>query len=268
MRSRPRTRSSPSSPRSSRERLTPRTISSTTSRTRSCVAALTRPEPLSRLYSLQTNAEREITLQQKQVRSHQDSLAAVKRENAGLVMRTEQNAKHITEVRSLSTFDVIPSDKMQAQLNSLLADRISQAESEMAYRKRCEEQASRVERELRATKPSAVSSSSSSGNESSEIRELKKYNEDLSVRPAPTIPLQPPIADLRLTAHRKCSSARPAHCASKVSSSTDAGTCFARSASTRACRTASASARPAVSPLARTTSRRCVSAVIHSNLFH
>ncbi|KAK4703986.1 E3 ubiquitin-protein ligase BRE1, partial [Phenoliferia sp. Uapishka_3] len=105
-----------------------------------------------------TAAEREITLQQKHVRAHQDSLAAVRRENAELAMRTEQNGKHITE------------------LNSLLADRISQAESEMANRKRSEEQAARVERELRASKPQTVSS----GSESSEIRELKKYNEDLS----------------------------------------------------------------------------------------
>ncbi|KAL8291986.1 hypothetical protein RQP46_001452 [Phenoliferia psychrophenolica] len=120
-----------------------------------------------------TNAEREISLQQKHVRAHQDSLAAVKRENAELAMRAEQNGKHITE------------------LNSLLADRISQAESEMAHRKRSEEQAARIERELRAvTKSSHAGSASSSGggggghngssSESSEVRELKKYNEDLS----------------------------------------------------------------------------------------
>lgn len=49
----------------------------------------------------QTAAEREITLHQKNVRSHQESLAAIKRENSELVMRSEQNAKHITEVRSV-----------------------------------------------------------------------------------------------------------------------------------------------------------------------
>lgn len=69
-----------------------------------------------------------------------------------------------------------------SQLNSLLADRISQAEAEIAQRKRVEEQLTKLTREQqRSAKLSVASSSSASGNESAEIRELKEHNDDLSV---------------------------------------------------------------------------------------
>lgn len=103
-------------------------------------------------------AEKEITLHQKNVRAHQDAITSLKRENTELTLRNEQNVKHITE------------------LNSLLADRISQAESEMAARKRTEEQVARMDRELKLAKVQ----SSTPANDSSQLRELKKYNDDLS----------------------------------------------------------------------------------------
>lgn len=116
-----------------------------------------------------TAAEKEITLHINHVRSHRDKITDLTRENGELVLRNQQNVKHITE------------------LNSLLADRISQAESEIAARQRLEEQVARNSRELRDAKARGgagmgsgpIESSSGSGG-SKEMQELKLYSEDLA----------------------------------------------------------------------------------------
>lgn len=136
----------------------------------------------------QTAAEKEITLHINHVRSHRDKITDLTRENGELVLRNQQNVKHITEVRSSS---VSPRTRLMSlrQLNSLLADRISQAESEIAARQRLEEQVARNSRELRDAKARGgagmgsgpIESSSGSGG-SKEMQELKLYSEDLAVR--------------------------------------------------------------------------------------
>ncbi|GAA5938425.1 hypothetical protein JCM1841_005359 [Sporobolomyces salmonicolor] len=109
-------------------------------------------------------AEKEITLHQKNIRAYQDNIGGLRRDNTELTLRSEQNAKRI------------------AELNNLLAERISQAESEIAARKRAEEQLAKVERQLQQSqaKVASASAAASSSSDSAEIRELKKYNADLS----------------------------------------------------------------------------------------
>ncbi|CEQ41340.1 SPOSA6832_03051 [Sporobolomyces salmonicolor] len=113
---------------------------------------------------LQAAAEKEITLHQKNIRAYQDNIGGLRRDNTELTLRSEQNAKRI------------------AELNNLLAERISQAESEIAARKRAEEQLAKVERQLQQSqaKVASASAAASSSSDSAEIRELKKYNADLS----------------------------------------------------------------------------------------
>lgn len=72
------------------------------------------------------------------------------------------------------------------QINALLGQRIAQAETELAARKKVEEQLSKQEKELKQAKAAKLAvmpsfSSSGSGGGTAEVRELKKYNEDLSV---------------------------------------------------------------------------------------
>ncbi|GAA5865168.1 hypothetical protein JCM1840_003930 [Sporobolomyces johnsonii] len=111
-----------------------------------------------------TAAEKEITLHQKNIRAYQDNIGSLRRDNIELTLRSEQNAKRI------------------AELNTLLSERISQAESEIAARKRAEEQLAKVERQLQQSqaKVASASAAASSSSDSAEIRELKKYNADLS----------------------------------------------------------------------------------------
>ncbi|KAI5476449.1 E3 ubiquitin-protein ligase BRE1 [Pseudohyphozyma bogoriensis] len=103
-------------------------------------------------------SEKEITAHHKNLRAHQESLSQVKRENAELLLRREQSDKHIIE------------------LTALLNERITEAETEQAARKRVEEHISKVERQLKSAR---LQSSSNTG-ESSQIRELQQHNDDLS----------------------------------------------------------------------------------------
>lgn len=72
-------------------------------------------------------------------------------------------------------------------MNAILAERIAQAEAEITERKLSEEELVRVRRELKVlvnrnlVSAAATSSSIVSNNDTAEVRELKKYNDDLSV---------------------------------------------------------------------------------------
>lgn len=115
------------------------------------------------------------------------------------MLRNQQNVKHITEVRPPLFIEISATDSHPRKLNSLLADRISQAESEIAARQRLEEQVTRTSRELRDAKARGgsgmgsgpIESSSASGG-SRELQELKRYSEDLAVR-SPFPPLRPGV---------------------------------------------------------------------------
>ncbi|GAA5876334.1 hypothetical protein JCM16303_007103 [Sporobolomyces ruberrimus] len=109
-------------------------------------------------------AEKEITLHQDNVRAYAEQISQLRRENTEALLRSEQNGKRISE------------------LTALLSERVTQAETEQAGRKRAEEQLAKVERQLqqataKAATATAVSNTASDG---AEIRELKKYNADLS----------------------------------------------------------------------------------------
>ncbi|GAA5830964.1 hypothetical protein JCM5353_004455 [Sporobolomyces roseus] len=109
-------------------------------------------------------AEKEITMHQENVRAYADQIGQIRRENAEALLRSEQNGKRI------------------AELTSLLTERVTQAETEQAARKRAEEQLAKVERQLQqaTAKAASVSAATTSSSDGSEIRELKKYNADLS----------------------------------------------------------------------------------------
>ncbi|GAA5932035.1 E3 ubiquitin-protein ligase BRE1 [Sporobolomyces koalae] len=111
-----------------------------------------------------TAAEKEITLHQDNVRAYADQIAQLRRDNSEALLRTEQNSKKITE------------------LTSLLTERISQAENEQGLRKRAEEELAKVERQLQQAISKVATATAAAGPaaDSSEIRELKKYNADLS----------------------------------------------------------------------------------------
>lgn len=78
-----------------------------------------------------------------------------------------------------------------SQINSLLKDRVVQAENESALRKRAEEQVTRGSRELRDAQKRSSLVGSGGVAESSDVEELRRYNADLSVRPFP--PLELPL---------------------------------------------------------------------------
>ncbi|GAA5973856.1 hypothetical protein JCM11641_003195 [Rhodosporidiobolus odoratus] len=120
-----------------------------------------------------TAAEKEISSHQSNVRAYQDSLAQLKRDNAELSLRSEQNSKHLVE------------------LNAALSARITEAETEAAARSRADERVAKLERQLQqarekaataaAAAAAASATTSTSGSaDPSEVRELKKYNADLS----------------------------------------------------------------------------------------
>lgn len=66
----------------------------------------------------------------------------------------------------------------------MLAERIAAAEAEIILRKKMEEQLTKAGRELRDAKGNTRSAPSSIGQDgdTEEVRELRKYNDDLSVR--------------------------------------------------------------------------------------
>ncbi|GAA5978816.1 hypothetical protein JCM5350_004831 [Sporobolomyces pararoseus] len=109
-------------------------------------------------------AEKEITLHQDNVRAYAEQIGQLRRENSEALLRSEQNGKRI------------------AELTALLSERVAQAETEQAARKRAEEQLAKVERQLQQANAKAASATATSnaGTDSNEIRELKKYNADLS----------------------------------------------------------------------------------------
>ncbi|GAA5936008.1 hypothetical protein JCM10213_002177 [Rhodosporidiobolus nylandii] len=117
-----------------------------------------------------TAAEKEIILHQKNVRAYQENISQLKRDNAELTLRSEQNAKHLVE------------------LNAALSERITQAEVESAARAKADERVSKLERQLQQAQEKAAnaatvasaSASSGAGVDAQEVRELKKYNADLS----------------------------------------------------------------------------------------
>ncbi|GAA6058899.1 hypothetical protein JCM10212_002851 [Sporobolomyces blumeae] len=111
--------------------------------------------------------EKEITVHQNNVRAYSEQLAALRRENSDALLRSEQNGKRI------------------AELSALLTERVAQAETEQAARKRVEEQLAKVERQLqqasaKAASTSAAAAAAAPSSDSREIRELKAYNADLS----------------------------------------------------------------------------------------
>ncbi|GAA6018504.1 hypothetical protein JCM10207_007199 [Rhodosporidiobolus poonsookiae] len=114
-----------------------------------------------------TSAEKEISLHQKNVRAYQDNLAQLKRDNAELTLRSDKNAQHLVE------------------LNAALSERITQAETECALRSKADERAAKLERQLqtaqeKADAAKAPASSGGGGADPAEVRELKRYNADLS----------------------------------------------------------------------------------------
>ncbi|BGP25184.1 E3 ubiquitin-protein ligase BRE1 [Rhodotorula toruloides] len=109
-------------------------------------------------------AEKEITVQQSNVRAHQDAILTLKRENTELLLRSEQQTQQV------------------AELNKLLAERVQQAENEAAAHKRAEEQLDKLQRQLQQAqaKASTAAAAASGVSDPAEIRDLKKYNADLT----------------------------------------------------------------------------------------
>ncbi|BGO91969.1 hypothetical protein NBRC10512_001078 [Rhodotorula toruloides] len=109
-------------------------------------------------------AEKEITVQQSNVRAHQDAILNLKRENTELLLRSEQETKQV------------------AELNKLLAERVQQAENEAAAHKRAEEQLDKLQRQLQQAqaKASSAAAAASGVSDPADIRDLKKYNADLT----------------------------------------------------------------------------------------
>lgn len=117
-------------------------------------------------------AEKEITVQQSNVRAHQDAILNLKRENTELLLRSEQETKQV------------------AELNKLLAERVQQAENEAAAHKRAEEQLDKLQRQLQQAqaKASSAAAAASGVSDPADIRDLKKYNADLTVRSRAGLP--------------------------------------------------------------------------------
>ncbi|GAA5837842.1 hypothetical protein JCM11251_004674 [Rhodosporidiobolus azoricus] len=113
-----------------------------------------------------TAAEKEIVLHQNNVRAYQEHIAELKRNNAELSLRSEQNIKQIQE------------------LNAALSARITEAETEAASRSSADERVARLEKQLQQTQEklqAAQAVKASAGvTDPAEVRELKKYNADLS----------------------------------------------------------------------------------------
>ncbi|GAA5893424.1 hypothetical protein JCM6882_008029 [Rhodosporidiobolus microsporus] len=113
-----------------------------------------------------TAAEKEIALHQNNVRAYQDHIAELKRTNAELGLRSDQNSKQILE------------------LTGSLSARITEAETESAARSFADERVAKLERQLQQTQEklqAAQAIKASAGvTDPAEVRELKQYNADLS----------------------------------------------------------------------------------------
>lgn len=118
---------------------------------------------------MQTAAEREISARSESVRAHETALNDSRREQHQLSIRHEHHVKRINE------------------LNALLATRTAEAEAESVTRKLAEEQLAKAERELKQAKAAiavngtaTAAAQGANSNDSGEVKELKKYNQDLS----------------------------------------------------------------------------------------
>lgn len=112
-----------------------------------------------------TSAEKEITAHQHTARAYQNELEQSRREAAELKLRHDHHSRRI------------------AELNELLAQRVGDAEANSAARLKAEEQLGKAERELKAAKAAVAASSSaggSSANDSGDVKELKRHNQDLT----------------------------------------------------------------------------------------
>ncbi len=113
---------------------------------------------------MQRSAEQEISAHQHSVRTYQAELDQLRREGADYKLRHEHHSRRIDE------------------LNALLAERVGQAEAESAARQQVQERLAKAERELEAAKASVAATASTGGaqaSDSGEVKELKKYNQDL-----------------------------------------------------------------------------------------
>ncbi|GAA5987856.1 hypothetical protein JCM10908_007246 [Rhodotorula pacifica] len=110
-----------------------------------------------------TSIEKEISLHQANVRAYQETISSLQRENGEHASRNDQSQRRI------------------AELESVLKDRVSEAETEAAARKRADEQLDQIRRkvELLQTQAAATASTSAAASDPAEVRELKKYNDDL-----------------------------------------------------------------------------------------
>ncbi|GAA5931004.1 hypothetical protein JCM3775_000775 [Rhodotorula graminis] len=109
------------------------------------------------------HAEKEISMHQNNVRAWQEQNSDFKRKNAELQLRCEQTALQV------------------AELTSRLNDRINEAENAARAKSIVEEQLSKTQRQLQQAqaKVTSATASSSGSTDPAEVRELKKYNNDL-----------------------------------------------------------------------------------------
>lgn len=142
-----------------------------------------------------------------------------------------------------------------------MAERVSQAEAEAAARKRADEQLEEIRGkvELLQTKAAATAASTSGATDPAEVRELKKYNDDLLVSRLRTrLPSSETLAHLILD-RSACSAAALATLAGGLASSLAAVTHSAANVSTRGCPLAHVAAAPAGPALPHPTSAPCIS---------
>ncbi|GAA5856425.1 hypothetical protein JCM9279_001716 [Rhodotorula babjevae] len=109
------------------------------------------------------HAEKEISMHQNNVRAWQEQNSDFKRKNAELQLRSEQTTLQV------------------AELTSRLNDRINEAENAARAKSVVEEQLSKTQRQLQQAqaKVTSAAASSSGSTDPAEVRELKKYNNDL-----------------------------------------------------------------------------------------
>ncbi|GAA5910720.1 hypothetical protein JCM8208_003545 [Rhodotorula glutinis] len=109
------------------------------------------------------HAEKEISMHQNNVRAWQEQNSEFKRKNAELQLRNEQTTLQV------------------AELTSRLNDRINEAENAARAKSVVEEQLSKTQRQLQQAqaKVTSAAASSSGSTDPAEVRELKKYNNDL-----------------------------------------------------------------------------------------
>ncbi|GJN91021.1 hypothetical protein Rhopal_004035-T1 [Rhodotorula paludigena] len=110
-----------------------------------------------------TQAEREISAHQGNVRAWQEQNADLKRKNVELQLRNDAVAAQVSE------------------LTNQLAHRVTEYEHSAAARLEAEEKAAKLEQQLQQAqaKATAAASTTVGASDPSEVRELKKYNADL-----------------------------------------------------------------------------------------